>query len=94
MMQLQLKRVTLTGTTQAVSFDTRCGKYLVKNFSSNDLYVSFDSNLVEANSIKIAAGNGQVCLINEHYDWSEEVKTNTIYVKGTGEIEVQQLCYH
>lgn len=93
MMQLNLKRVTLSGATAAVTFNNKCGKYLVKNFTSGNIYVSFDSNLVEANSIKIAAGMGQVCLINEYYDWSQEVKTNTIYIKGSGEVEVQQLCY-
>lgn len=92
-MKLNLKRVTLSGSTEAVTFDNICRKYLVKNFTSGDIYVSFDSNLVEDNSIKIAAGMGQVCLINEHYERSLAVRTNTIYIKGSGEVEVQQLCY-
>lgn len=93
MMKLNLKRVTLSGATTALTFNNKCGKYLVKNFTNSAIYVSFESELVEENSIKIAAGMGQVCLINEFYERSQAVKTNTIYIKGSGEVEVQQLCY-
>lgn len=91
---LQVKRVTLIGITQAVEFDTVCGKWLVKNFTSGDIYVSLNEPLVEANAIKIASGYGQVITTNEHFAWSDDYKSKKIYVKGTGEIEVQQLCYH
>jgi hypothetical protein len=93
-MELSLQRVTLTGGAKAVTFNTVCGKWLVKNFTTGDIYVSFDSNLVESKAVKIAAGHGQVIVINEYYDWNDALKSNTIYVKGTGEVEVQQLCYH
>ena len=91
---MQVKRITLTGATKEVAFDTLCGKWLVKNFTSGSIYVSYDANLVEANAIKIASGYGQVIVNNEYRDWDDKTKSNKIYIKGTGEVEVQQLCYH
>ncbi len=93
-MELSLKRITLTGAITPVTFNHKCGKWLVKNFSSADIYVSFESNLVESKAVRIASGHGQAIVINEYYDWNDDLKSNTIYIKGTGEVEVQQLCYH
>lgn len=92
-MELQVKRINLTGEVTGVEFARECRKYLVKNFTNSDIYVSYNSNLDETNSIKIAAGYAQVIVINENYAWSKEVLNKTIYIKGTGEVEVQQLCY-
>lgn len=91
---LNVKRVTLIGVPQAVEFTTVCGKWLVKNFTSGDIYVAFNEDLVESAAVKIASGHGQVIVSNEYYDWNDEYKRNKIYIKGTGEVEVQQLCYH
>ncbi len=93
-MELSLQRITLTGAVKPVKFNTICCKWLIKNFSSGDIYVSFDSNLVESKAVKIASGHGQVIVINEYYNWDDDQKSDTIYIKGTGEVEVQQLCYH
>ena len=93
-MELSLQRITLTGGIKAVTFDTVCGKWLVKNFTTGDIYASFDSNVIENKSVRIASGHGQVIVINEYYDWNDNLKSKTIYLKGTGEVEVQQLCYH
>lgn len=93
-MELSLQRITLTGSIKPVTFNNICGKWLIKNFTSSDIYVSFESNLVESKAVKIASGHGQVIVINEYYSWDDNLKSNTIYIKGTGEVEVQQLCYH
>lgn len=82
-----VKRETLAGTSKAISFKVSSPKYLVKNFSSGDIYVSFYSPFETANSIRIASGMGQECVANERYNPS----TNVIYILGTGEVEVQQL---
>lgn len=91
---LKLKRVTLTeeGFT-AIAFDSNSGEYLVKNFSSGDIFVAFSANATEDTAIKIATGHGQVCLINKEGGNRGQIKTKTVYIKGSGEVEVQQLWY-
>ena len=61
----QVQRVTLSGTVTPVTFKAPSGKYLVKNYSSGDVYVSFESTCNPATSIRIVSGYGQVCEINE-----------------------------
>ena len=61
----QVQRVTLNGAATPVNFAYPCGKYLVKNYSSGDIYVSFESTCNPATSIRIVSGYGQVCEINE-----------------------------
>ena len=88
----QVQRVTLAGKATAVTFPYPSGKYLVKNFSSGDVYVSFESTVAPASSIKITSGYGQVCEINERGGAAGQ-KSKTIYINGTGEVEVQQLWF-
>lgn len=96
-MNLNLKRITLTGTTTKVEFKEVCDKWLVKNFTDADIYVSFeagsDGELVEANAVKIKSNYGQIVIGNEELQYTNLFKTNAIYIKGTGEVEVQQLCF-
>ena len=93
-MKQQVKRVTLTGEVAEIEFVKLCGKYMVKNFSSSDIYVSFDETFTEENSVKIPAGYYQVVIANEWLGGIDVFKTSSIYIQGTGEVEVQQLCYH
>lgn len=91
---MKIERVTLAADTPAaVSFDTVCGKWLVKNFSENDCFVSFDEDAEQDDCIKIAAGMGQVVVDNEFHGGLDVFKHDTIYMIGNGEVEVQQLCY-
>lgn len=89
---MNVKRVTLDGTVTKVQFPNVCGKWLVKNFTSGDVYASFDANMTEDNAVKIASNCGQVVVDNEFHDM-DIFKHNSIYIKGTGEVEVQQICY-
>lgn len=92
--KLNVKRVNLTkDQITSVNFETTCGQWLVKNFSSSAVFVSFDEDLKEEEAIKIESGMGQVVIANYQYDWTEDYKTATIYLKGEGEIELQQLCF-
>ena len=95
MSKLSIKRVTLVENVEtAVTFNNVCGKYLVKNFTEGDIYVSFDANFNESEAVKIKSNYGQTVVGNEEYQWTENFKTSTIYIKGSaGEVEVQQLCY-
>ena len=93
---MKLKRLALTGAKTAVQFeDTKCSKFLVKNFGSGDVYVSFAADTADADSIKIPKETGQICVDNEFYE-DKVTKHNfdTIYVKGTGEVEVQCITYY
>lgn len=94
-MDQKIKRVTLEGEAfEAVKFeDSLCGQWLVKNFSEDDIYVSFLEEVDEDSSIKIPAGYFQICVANQNYGGLNAWKTDTIYIKGTGEVEVQQLCF-
>lgn len=89
----QVQRVTLSGTATAVTFSYPSGKYLVKNYSSGDIYVSFESTCNPATSIRIVSGYGQVCEINERGGAEGQEKSKTIYINGTGEVEVQELWF-
>lgn len=94
-MKQKVKRLQLTGSTyEEFLFDTNCGKFLVKNFSNNPIYVSFDNSVQDDEAIKIAGGSFQVVIANEYFGSGDYYRTNKIYIKGTGEVEVQQLCFN
>lgn len=90
-MKLNIQRVTLSGSEYAFRFDNERVKYLVKNFTVGDIYVAFESGATQAESIKIPSMNGQVCCVMIAPPEPVLARTNTIYVTGTGEVEVQQL---
>ena len=97
-------RKTLAGSSTAFEFKgtTSAGKniaayswkFLVKNLSEADCYVDF-ANITsgqENYAICVPAGSAQVCFARDHEDpFAPVQKTDTIYVKGTGVIEVQAL---
>lgn len=94
-MKQQIKRITLSGSDfQTIEFDHSAGKYFVKNFSDGDIYVSFDENVTENEAIKIPANYYQIVIANEYFGSNNYYRSNKIYVKGTGEVEVQQLCFN
>ena len=82
-MKLRIARETLAGTKQEFEFQHEGEEYIVKNFSDGNMYVSFEETATDDESIKISADKAQICTCGA------EVKK--IYVKGTGEVEVQQL---
>lgn len=89
-MKQQVKRVTLTGDWQAVIFTNKATRYFIKNFSEADIFVSFAANDNENESFKIKSGIGEDVAIS--YDGiRKRYAVDTIYIKGTGEVEIQQL---
>lgn len=86
-----VKRVTLTGDWEAVTFNQKAKNYFVKNYSEGDIFVSFEEDDDEDTSFKIASGIGEALAINQSALSKQEHFTDTIYIKGTGEIEVQQM---
>lgn len=88
--ELNIQRKTLTGATEAFSFSDASSNYMVKNFGSGDIYVAFVQDLTEAKAIKIPTGYGEVCSLNCMPGTHGPV-SDTIYVKGSGEVEVRQV---
>ena len=93
MLAQQVQRVTLSGAVKPVTFPYPSGRFLVKNYSSDDIYVSFENTVNPATSIRIASQMGQVCVISERGGGIGQEKSKTIYINGTGEVEVQQLWF-
>ena len=94
MAKIQVKRKTLDGTITAFEFEDKCGKWLVKNFSESEIYVSTEADFVDEEAIKIPSLIGQEVITNEYLGGLDCYKVTTLYVKGTGEVEVQQLCHN
>lgn len=89
----QVQRVTLAGAVMPVTFTKNSGQFLVKNFSSGDIYASFEETVNPSTSIKISSGMGQRCVINENGGGNGQAKAKVIYLNGTGEVEVQILWF-
>lgn len=91
MKQVSLRK-TLAGGWEAFTFAKPNRYFFVKNFSDAAILVSFDASVSDAEAIKINAGMGEEVAIT----WSERTafpfaQTDVIYVKGSGEVEVQAL---
>ena len=88
---LNVLRQTLDGSSTEFEFSVKGRKFLVKNLSNADIYVNFEdiTNDNEDTSILIPSQVAQVVLMNEisHFGFSK------IYVKGTGDVEVQVVSY-
>lgn len=78
-------------TKTPFTFSEAGGKFLVKNFSDNPCYVSFEENISQDKEIKVNEGMAQIILDCENYNDRNIYKHNTIYVTADGEIEVQLL---
>lgn len=90
---MHILRKTLVGTSTEFTFNVKGTKFLVKNFSTGNIYVNFEpiTNDNENTSIKIPKDIAQVVLSNEYH--GNTLKADTLYIKGTGEVEVQVICY-
>lgn len=93
-MKQRVQRVNLKAEITQVHFNELCGEYLVKNFSDGDIYVSFESNVSDNQSIKIPSKSYQICVVNCYLGGLDYYKSKDIFMKGHGEVEVQQLCWH
>ncbi len=92
------RRLTLNNTVKEVAFGVKGSEFLVKNFSDNDLLVSFDEDAPESEWIKILPKTYQVCLVNGSDDvnrflYKDYIYRDKIYLKGEGEVEVQILSW-
>lgn len=75
-------------------FGVKCSKFLVKNFSAADITASFSEDMPDDSTVTIKSGMGQIVVDNEHLGCVEAYSHKILYVDGSGEVEVQALCYH
>ena len=80
-------RKTLSGSWTEFAFDVPSNSFFVKNFTSAPIYVSFQNNDQTDASAKILPNMGEELCITR----SSDNPVGSIYVSGTGEVEVQAL---
>lgn len=92
-MKQSVRRKTLTGGWTEFKFEHKSKRFFVKNYTSGDIFVSFENNDQESESYKIKTGMGEEVAIT----WSDLLYApnvaDAIYVKGTGEVEVEQIDF-
>lgn len=87
-MKLNVLTKTLTGSKTSYVFGTKSNRYVVKNFTDNAITVAFDDDATATDgSVSIPSGMGQVV----ECQGTAPFGTDTVYVTGTGDVEVQQL---
>lgn len=89
---MKVIKQNVNGVT-AFTFDKLSDKFLVKNFSENDITVSFSAEMPANETVTIKAGMGQVIFENEHLGCCAAYAHDTLYIDGSGEVEVQAICY-
>lgn len=86
---MHVKRITLDGTWQAVTFeDINCIEFFVKNFGADDILVTIDETPADDSAIKIVGGMAES--VSDGCVPPSVLVYQTIYIKGTagGEVEV------
>ena len=78
---------TLAGSYTAFTFTHAGRDFFVKNFTAGDILVSFNNSGSDDKAYKIGAGYGEEITI----PLALKAKSKTIYVKGTGDVQVEQL---
>ena len=96
--ELMVRRYDFDGEEEEpikIEFPYPASKFLVKNFSSGLIWVTFQEDASTEDYITIAPGMGQVVVINERGDGAGSPKSGFIMVEAqdVGEVEVQALWY-
>lgn len=78
--KLAVKRIgTEAGKEVEIEFTRFGNKFLVKNFTEGDIYVSFESPVNKAESVLIRPDTYQNVMIGERFDY-EKTASHTIYI--------------
>lgn len=93
-MKQAVKRLTLTGEWTEYKFAKKALRYFVKNFTDGDILATFENDEVENEAYKIKKGVGEEVAISYGGVNARQFAVDTIYIKGTGEVEVEQLDYY
>ena len=92
-MKQQLKRLTVSTSAQ-IKFRYKAKRFFVKNFTDDDIYVSFEAvtNNDFSECYKIKSGVAEEIYI-AITGISNRYLTDTVYIYGNGDVEVQQLDF-
>lgn len=89
-------KATLTGDVVGIQFENKGWRFAVKNFSDAPIYVSFEEDVDETTGLEIPAQMCQVigenAYIRPRQYMYKDAAFNTVYIKGTGKVEVDMLC--
>ena len=88
-MKQKVVRKTLTGSMTPFTFDVKACSFFVMNFSDDDAYVSFEDGVQDPECYKLPSMFAATYFYNDYSGYY----TDTIYIKGTGEIEVEPLNF-
>lgn len=88
-MKQKIVRKTLTGNWEKFEFDVYSNKFFIKNFSSGNILASFADDEDEDGAFKILPNIGEEI----YYSEDTSVRFNRLWIKGTGEVEVQATSF-
>ena len=88
-MKQKVIRKTLTGSLTPFTFDVKACSFLIVNFSDANAYISFEDGVEDSECLKVPPKCSRPCF----YNLNSGYYTETIYVKGTGEVEVQPIDF-
>ena len=81
-------RKTLTGDWEAFTFPQKSRFFKVKNRSSGDVFVSFESNTETSECFSVAAGEIETVAISSGALERKDFFVKAIYAIGTGDVEI------
>jgi len=90
-MKQQVVRKTIAGSWTEFKFAVKSRAFFVKNFTSGDIYVSFANDDDQDGAFKIKTGMGEEIYIASPRQ--DGYYVDAVYVKGTGEVEVQAIDF-
>lgn len=89
-----VKKATIAGTIEC-KFDVMGRKFLVKNFTPNNIEVRFSKD--DPNPITIPEDTAQLCTYKEDEAWWSSMMTDTVYIASEAAseegVEVQCLAW-
>ena len=89
--QKVIRKSLLSNTPTKFEFDIRGSKFFVKNYTSNDIYVSLGDDLKQESSVKIESGYSQIVFINDNMSIENTTNIVTVLSVSEGEVEIQCL---
>lgn len=92
-MKQQIKRLNVSSQAQ-IKFRYQAKSFFVKNYTNGDIFVSFEevTNDDYSECYKIKSGIAEEVYI-ARTGISNKYLTDTIYIYGNGEVEIQQLDF-
>lgn len=91
MKQQVLRKTISAGGWTEFKFNQPAKTFFVKNFSEEDILVTFEDDEIEAEAFKIPAGMAEEIAVSYNNQSNPKYLKDAVYVKGVGEVEVEEL---